>query len=90
MKRASRPTRIIWKRRINLGRLLHMAGRLAEAERVYRDTEAEPFLAFNFAVLLEDLDRESDAILTYREALATGSAAGRCALQSCASLRARA
>jgi tetratricopeptide (TPR) repeat protein len=57
--------------RINLGRLLHMAGRLDEAERVYRGAhKAEPLLAFNLGVLLEDLDRESDAIAAYREALA--------------------
>ena len=57
--------------RINLGRLLHMDGRLAEAERVYRAAaQAEPFLSFNLGVLLEDLGRESDAILAYREALA--------------------
>ncbi len=57
--------------RINLGRLLHMQGRLAEAEQVYRDADrAEPYLSFNLAVLLEDLARESDAILAYREALA--------------------
>jgi tetratricopeptide (TPR) repeat protein len=57
--------------RINLGRLLHMAGRLEEAEQVYRSADkAEPVLVFNLAVLLEDLARESDAILAYREALA--------------------
>ena len=57
--------------RINLGRLLHMAGRLDEAERVYREAhQAEPLLIFNLAVLLEDLDRERDAIAAYREALA--------------------
>jgi tetratricopeptide (TPR) repeat protein len=57
--------------RINLGRLLHIAGRLAEAEQVYRSaTQAEPLLLFNFAVLLEDLDREPEAIQSYREALA--------------------
>jgi tetratricopeptide (TPR) repeat protein len=57
--------------RINLGRLLHMAGRLEEAEQVYRSgNKAEPLLVFNLAVLLEDLARESDAILAYREALA--------------------
>jgi tetratricopeptide (TPR) repeat protein len=54
-----------------LGRLLHIAGSLADAEQVYRAaTKAEPLLAFNLAVLLEDLGREPDAILTYREALA--------------------
>jgi tetratricopeptide (TPR) repeat protein len=57
--------------RINLGRLLHMAGRLQEAEQVYRSAnKAEPLLVYNLAVLLEDLDREPDAILAYREALA--------------------
>jgi tetratricopeptide (TPR) repeat protein len=57
--------------RINLGRLLHMAGRLAEAERVYRiGAKADPFIAFNLAVVLEDLHREPDAIAAYREALA--------------------
>jgi tetratricopeptide (TPR) repeat protein len=57
--------------RINLGRLLHLAGRLAEAERVYRvGAKADPFIAFNLAVVLEDLQREPDAIIAYREALA--------------------
>ena len=57
--------------RINLGRLLHIAGRLDEAERVYRGAQkTEPLLAFNLAVLLEDLNKEPDAIIAYREALA--------------------
>jgi tetratricopeptide (TPR) repeat protein len=57
--------------RINLGRLFHLAGRLSEAERVYREAQKpEPLLAFNLAVLLEDLNREPDAIVAYREALA--------------------
>jgi tetratricopeptide (TPR) repeat protein len=57
--------------RINLGRLLHILGRLDEAERVYRLAgQAEPLLLFNLAVLLEDLDREPAAIAAYREALA--------------------
>jgi tetratricopeptide (TPR) repeat protein len=57
--------------RINLGRLLHLAGRLTEAERVYRvGAKADPFIAFNLAVVLEDLEREPDAIAAYREALA--------------------
>jgi tetratricopeptide (TPR) repeat protein len=56
---------------INFGRLLHIAGRLEEAERVYRSArKPEPVLVFNLAVLLEDLDREPDAIVAYREALA--------------------
>jgi tetratricopeptide (TPR) repeat protein len=57
--------------RINLGRLLHLAGRLTDAERVYRvGAKADPFIAFNLAVVLEDLEREPEAILAYREALA--------------------
>jgi DNA-binding transcriptional MerR regulator len=57
--------------RLNLGRLLHLAGHLNEAEHVYRSGAAnESLLKFNLGVLLEDLGRESDAMLVYREALA--------------------
>jgi tetratricopeptide (TPR) repeat protein len=57
--------------RINLGRLLHLAGRFEAAEEIYRATDrVEPLLIFNLAVLLEDLNREPDAIVAYREALA--------------------
>jgi tetratricopeptide (TPR) repeat protein len=57
--------------RANLGRLLHIAGRFADAEQVYRSADkADPLLAFNLAVLLEDLNREREAIVAYREALA--------------------
>jgi tetratricopeptide (TPR) repeat protein len=57
--------------RINLGRLLHEAGRLREAEEVYRGAaQREALLTFNLAVLLEDLGREPDAITAYRETLA--------------------
>jgi tetratricopeptide (TPR) repeat protein len=57
--------------RINLGRLLHADGQLREAERIYREAvRPEPMLAFNLAVLLEDLEREPDAILAYRDTLA--------------------
>jgi tetratricopeptide (TPR) repeat protein len=50
--------------------LLHIAGHLADAERVYRSADqADPLLAFNLAVLLEDLGREPEAIQSYREAL---------------------
>lgn len=57
--------------RINLGRLLHADGQLPEAERIYRAAaRTEPMLVFNLAVLLEDLGREPDAILAYRETLA--------------------
>jgi tetratricopeptide (TPR) repeat protein len=57
--------------RINLGRLLHLAGCLNESERVYRAAQRpDPVLAFNLAVLLEDLNRGTEAIHAYREALA--------------------
>jgi len=56
--------------RINLGRLLHLDGRLAEQNKFIGSRPAEPFLVFNLAVLLEDLGREPEAIIAYREALA--------------------
>ncbi len=58
----------------NLGRLLHQAGRLAEAEAVYRDALREcgqdALLVFNAAVLLEDRGHVDEAIGMYRQALA--------------------
>jgi tetratricopeptide (TPR) repeat protein len=57
--------------RINLGRLLHVAGLLTEAEGVYRAAiRPEALICFNLAVLLEDMNRAAEAIATYREALA--------------------
>jgi tetratricopeptide (TPR) repeat protein len=57
--------------RINLGRLLHLAGLLKDAEAVYRSAvRAEPLIAFNLGVLLEDLQRPVEAIAAYRDALA--------------------
>lgn len=56
--------------RINLGRLLHLDGQLKEAELVYRQAKtSSALLSFNLAVLLEDLDREKEAIFVYRDAL---------------------
>ncbi len=56
--------------RLNLGRLLHLAGRLPEAERVYRGAHhVDATLLFNLGVLLEDLGRRPEAITTYRQAL---------------------
>lgn len=58
---------------VNLGRLLHQRGRLAEAEAHYvaalvaRPTDATA--CFNLAVVLEDQGRLDDAIARYREAL---------------------
>jgi tetratricopeptide (TPR) repeat protein len=56
--------------RINLGRLLHLDGRHADAEALYRDTqEADATLFFNLAVLMEDLGRDAAAIKYYQEAI---------------------
>ena len=57
--------------RINLGRLLHLDGQLEAAERLYRQAkEASALLSFNLATVLEDLEREDEAVAAYREALA--------------------
>lgn len=57
--------------RINLGRLLHLDGQLKEAEKMYRQAKSSSaLLSFNLATLLEDLEREEEAVAAYREALA--------------------
>ncbi len=57
--------------RVNLGRLLHLAGLLVDAERVYRNAHvASAVILFNLALVLEDSGREPEAMVTYREALA--------------------
>ena len=57
--------------RINLGRLLHLAGELEAAERVYKAAKyPSATLLFNFAVLLEDMQRAGESIEHYRHALA--------------------
>jgi tetratricopeptide (TPR) repeat protein len=57
--------------RINLGRLLHLDGKLKEAEQLYRQARtSSAILSFNLATLLEDLEREEEAIAAYRDALA--------------------
>jgi tetratricopeptide (TPR) repeat protein len=59
---------------INLGRLHHEAGRLEEAQRVYREAlhkcEPDATLFFNFGVLLEDSSQYEEAIDAYQQALA--------------------
>ena len=60
--------------RINLGRLLHATGRLAQAERVYRDAligcGSDAVLLYNLGVLLEDMTRPGEALKAYEAALA--------------------
>lgn len=57
--------------RLNLGRLLHLDGRLEEAEQVYRGAHSgEAVLSFNLGVLLEDYERPDEAATEYRRALA--------------------
>jgi tetratricopeptide (TPR) repeat protein len=57
--------------RINLGRLLHLDGQLKEAEKLYRQAKSSSaLLSFNLAILLEDLERDEEAVAAYREALA--------------------
>jgi len=58
---------------INLGRLLHEAGRHATAEKVYREAlrrgARDPLLNYNLGVLLEDMGRPDDAMRAYETAL---------------------
>jgi tetratricopeptide (TPR) repeat protein len=72
------PTRLA--ARINLGRLLHDTGKLARAERAYRDALAlggeDATLLYNLAVLLEDLGRRGDALEAYKAALRADPALG--------------
>jgi Flp pilus assembly protein TadD len=57
--------------RINLGRLMHLSGELEAAEALYRAAkQTSALLAFNLALLLEDLGRDEDAVVAYRESLA--------------------
>ena len=59
--------------RINLGRLLHDAGRLPQAERVYRDAvrvnASDPLLHYNLAVLLQDMGNLRESMRAYETAL---------------------
>ena len=58
---------------VNLGRLLHETGRLAEADRVYRKALAvsgdDPVLLFNLGALLDDMKRRKEAVDVYERAL---------------------
>lgn len=58
---------------IGRGYFLHEAGRLTEAETVYRSAlkawGADALLLYNLGVLLEDLDRKTEAMESYQAAL---------------------
>jgi tetratricopeptide (TPR) repeat protein len=58
---------------IDRGYALHQAGRLADAESVYRDAletwGPDALLLYNLGVLLEDLQRKSEALQAYQAAL---------------------
>jgi len=67
---------------INRGYALHYAGRLQEAETLYRKgLEAygdDPVLLYNLGVLLEDLGRGKEALVRYQTALAGDPAFADC------------
>jgi tetratricopeptide (TPR) repeat protein len=67
---------------INMGSLLHEAGRHAEAERVYRDAIKacgdEPVLLYNLGVLLDDMGRKQEALEAYEAALRGDSRLADC------------
>ena len=58
---------------VNLGRLLHDAGRLPEAEGVYREglglSREDPMLLYNLGLILEETGRKEEAIGVYQAAL---------------------
>ena len=58
---------------IDRGYLLHEAGRLEQAEAVYRKAletwGPDPLLLYNLGVLLEDLERKAEALESYQAAL---------------------
>ena len=87
----SPPTRALLDAHINLGWLLHEAGRFAKAERVYRDAiEAcgnDPVLLYNLGVLLEDMDRKNGSDGSLRSGAARQSGSGRLPLQPRAVMR---
>ncbi len=67
---------------INLGRLLHESGRLAQAERVYRKAITacgnDALLLYNFGVLLDDMGRKAEAMRVYEAALRVDSGMADC------------
>jgi tetratricopeptide (TPR) repeat protein len=77
---ASDPTHL--EAHINLGRLLHEANRLAEAEQAYRNAIKscgnDALLLYNFGVLLDDMDRKPEAAQAYEAALAADPGLADC------------
>lgn len=67
---------------INLGRLLHEAGRYARAEQVYREAVkvcgSDPVLLYNLGVLLDDMDRKAQAMEAYEAALSADPGLAEC------------
>jgi tetratricopeptide (TPR) repeat protein len=63
---------------VNLGLLLHEAGRHEEARGIYEKARthcaADPVLLFNLGVLLEDMNRIGEAMEAYRGALVVDAA----------------
>jgi len=56
--------------RANLGRLLHLQGRISEALRLYRaGNQSDADVLYNEAVALEDLGRTEEAIATYNRVI---------------------
>lgn len=68
--------------RINLGSVLHEAGRSAEAEAVYREAlgacGSDALLLYNLGVLLDESGRKEEALATYQEALSGDPALADC------------
>jgi tetratricopeptide (TPR) repeat protein len=58
---------------VNLGLLLHEAGRFADAEAAYRralsSCAGDPVLHYNLGILLEDMERKDEALEAYEQAL---------------------
>jgi len=77
---ASDPTHL--EAHINLGRLLHEANRLADAEQAYRNAIKscgnDALLLYNFGVLLDDMDRKPEAVEAYEAALAADPGLADC------------
>ena len=67
---------------LHRGCALQEAGQLAEAERVYRDglekCGEDAVLLYNLGVLLEDLERKSDALAAYERSLSADATFADC------------